>query len=387
MSNCIVKMVEKFWGFDFSFNKKGSKTLLWLALSVLALLSELLFHNNLRALPEAFHAQYVTVFYNVKSVFIGDLPENIGFLLVAAAVGRTVFSASVGILDLIFYKKITGRNFNYEAMVTMAIVNLIFLLTVIFAVMNPLVLNYLGYYSKLIEKIPTLINLNGVVALLLACLLGDFCFYWSHRWCHKIRFFWALGHVNHHRTQNLTQLTQAVDPQSLLLDTAGGKVFVLLLLPLVTKLFSLDVVSSGWALLVIIVFDAWTDPSHSVVLYYAEKKIKLLGLFRLFLVTPAVHYTHHSREEKHNVSDGCNFAARFTLWDRLFGTYIEPPTIPPETGLFHEESDYCLNPVRFVLHPYAKMFVELKSNKVRYWPAILFGSTSYEPPNSSGLHY
>lgn len=193
--------------------------------------------------------------------------------------------------------------------------------------------------------------------------------------------------MNHHRTQNLTQLTQAVDPQSLLLDTAGGKVFVLLLLPLVTKLFSLDVISSGWALLVIIIFDAWTDPSHSVVLYYAEKKIKLLGVFRSFLVTPAVHYTHHSREEAHNVSDGCNFAARFTLWDRLFGTYVEPPTTPPETGLFHEETDYCLNPVRFILHPYAKMFIELKSNKIMYWPAILFGSTSYDPPNSSGLHY
>lgn len=166
MGNCLVGYIERFWKLNFSFDSKGSKRLLWLAISVLALLSELLFHNNLRALPEAFHAQYVTVFYNVKSIFIGDLPENIGFLLIAAAVGRSIFSTSVGVLDLIFYKKITGRNFNYEAMVTIAIVNLIFLLTLIFSIMNPFVLNYLGYYSKILESIPTLINLNGIVALL-----------------------------------------------------------------------------------------------------------------------------------------------------------------------------------------------------------------------------
>lgn len=377
---------QQIWRLNFSFVDNSRRTL-WLTLSALALISELLVHNNIKALPEALHSQYVTVFFNVRSVFVGDLPTNIGSFLIIAAVGRTVFSALISILDLVFYKKITGRPFNYEAMVTMALVNLLFLLTAVFAFMDPMVLKLLGWYSIALENIPTILHLNGVIALLIACLIGDLCFYWSHRWCHKIRLFWALGHVHHHRSKNLTQLTQAVDPQSLLLDGAGGKGFALLLFPLIAKVFSMDITGSGWMLVVMIILDAWTDPSHSVSLYDAEMKLKALSWFRLVLVTPAVHYTHHSREQHHNISDGCNFAARFTIWDRLFNTYVEPPARPPETGLFHEDSDYCLNPVRFILHPYAKLMIELKSNKLKHWPAILLGPTSYEPPKSSGLHY
>ncbi|WP_194724776.1 sterol desaturase family protein [Noviherbaspirillum malthae] len=213
------------------------------------------------------------------------------------------------------------------------------------------------------------------MALILACLLGDFCFYWSHRFCHKIRFFWYLGHINHHRNRELCQLTQAVDPQSLILDTAGGKVFVLLFLPLVTQLFSLDIRDSGWALIAVIVFDTWTDPSHSVVLYYLETRFAFLRH-----LTPAVHYTHHSREGRHNISDGCNFGARTTLWDRLFGTDIEPLQILPRTGLFSDTADYRRTPLRFLFRPWLQMLRELGTNRLRYWRAILFGHASYKPP-------
>lgn len=214
----------------------------------------------------------------------------------------------------------------------------------------------------------------------MACLIGDFCFYWSHRWGHKIRFFWNLGHINHHRSRNLSQMTLSVDPRTLFLNTAGGKVFTLLLLPLMTKLFALDIRDCGWALVVVMAFDAWADPSHSVVMYWTEMRFRALRAMRWVFVTPAVHFTHHSREECHNISDGCNFGARLTIWDRLFGTYVEPPPYIPEGGLFSDEADYCYNPIRFLLHPYVRMLQELRQNKVRYWPAILFGSASFEPP-------
>lgn len=112
-------------------------------------------------------------------------------------------------------------------MITVSLVNSIYLLTAIFAIANPLFQTILDRYVEIVRNVPTILHLNGWLALLTACLLADFCYYWSHRWSHKVRLFWCLGHVSHHRTQNLTQLTQSVDPQSALLDVAGAR-FVLL---------------------------------------------------------------------------------------------------------------------------------------------------------------
>jgi sterol desaturase/sphingolipid hydroxylase (fatty acid hydroxylase superfamily) len=368
------------WDREILLRKNGTQTVLLCVLSAAALLLELSYHHGGLGLREAFAQKTVVVFYNVKAVVLSEVGASMASVLLTAAVCRTVFSLLIALLDLAMYRKVTGRSFDWEGMINTAAVNCVFLLTVVFTFTNPLVESWMKSYNHLLDSVPTLIHLNGPLALLLACLLGDFCFYWSHRWSHKIRFFWYLGHINHHRNRDLCQLTQAVDPQALLLDTAGGKVFVLLLLPLITKLFSLDIRDSGWALIAIMAFDAWTDPSHSVSLYYAETRFPFLKHFRKLLVTPSVHYTHHSREERHNITDGCNFGARTTLWDRLFGTYVEPPDTPPETGLFSDTADYCRTPLRFLFRPWVQMLRELGSNKLRYWPAILFGHASYTPP-------
>lgn len=349
-------------------------------LSVAALLLELSYHRGALGLRDALTQKSIVVFYNVKAVGLSEVSASIASLLITAAICRTVFSLIITLLDLAMYRKVTGRPFDWEGMINTAAVNCVFLLTVVFTFTNPLVESWLSSYNALLDRVPTLVHLNGVVALVLACLFGDFCFYWSHRLGHKIRFFWYLGHINHHRTRDLCQLTQAVDPKSLILDTAGGKVFVLLLLPLLTKLLSLDIRDSSWALIAIMAVDAWTGPSHSIALYYAETRFPFLRHFRKVLVTPAVHYTHHSREERHNISDGCNFGARTTLWDHVFGTYVEPPKTIPETGLFSETADYCRTPLRFLFRPWILMLQELGSNKLRYWPAILFGHASYVPP-------
>ena len=265
-------------------------------------------------------------------------------------------------------------------MINIAFVNVIFLSLAIFSLFNPLIESGLVYYEKLIAKVPTLFELNGVVALILVCIIGDFCFYWSHRWCHNIRFFWNLGHVNHHRNRNLTSLTFGIDPQSLIVNAAGGKSFMLILLPFFLKLFSLNFLDAGWFLVVAMFFDILIDPSHSTTLYDLERKFKPLKMLRYVFVTTGVHFVHHAREKKFEIAGGCNFGSRFTIWDRLFGTYAEPPEYIPESGLFSDETDYCVNPIRYVVYPHVRMFKELKQNKIKYWPKILFGPTTYDPP-------
>lgn len=376
----LKRLKHWLWDTDITLGRTGLQAVALALLSAAALIIELSYHHNGLGLVETLHARSVVIFYNVKELVLSDVEAPLASWIIAAAMARIVFGVVVGLLDVAFYERITGRPFDWEAMINVSVVNVVFLLTALFTFMNPSVQQLLERYEGLIDHVPTIMQLNGALALIVACFIADFCYYWSHRWSHGIRLFWNLGHINHHRSRNLSQLTQAVDPQSSLLDVAGGRAFVLLLLPLMTKLFAFDVRESGWVFIVLVILDAWTNPSHSVVLYQAENRFRVLRLFRAILVTPAVHFTHHSREQKHNIVDGCNFGARLTLWDRLFGTYIEPPTYIPDTGLFSDEADYCRTPLRFIFQPYVRMFEELRRNKTRYWPAILFGSTRYDPP-------
>ena len=377
----ILRLLKTWlWDKDIRLRRTRTHLVILAVLAAAAVVTELAFHHRAADLLDLVRAKSMLILYNVEEVALADVDASITSWIVVAGIARIVFGVLVALADLVFYKKITGKPFDWEGMVNVAAVNVVFLLTALLTFTNPAIAGVLRRYQDLVQSVPTLIDLHGALALIVACLIGDFCYYWSHRLSHKIRFFWNLGHVNHHRTQNLSQLTQAVDPQSYLLDTAGGKVFVLVLLPIITKLFSLDMRGSGWAFIVFIAIDAWTNPSHSVVLVHAEMRLRFLRLFRSVLVTPGVHYTHHSREQAHNISDGSNFGARFVFWDRLFGTYIEPPPYIPETGLYGDHVDYCRTPMRYVFAPYVTMLRELWYNRPRHWPAIVFGSTSYQPP-------
>ena len=379
--NAIQGFFKKIlWEKDIRFNKKTNKAYLVFLISAFAYFLEMSVHHNGSGLISIFEQTKLLIFYGTDKVSLEKIESSfIVNLLLIAAIFRIVFGICMGSLDILLHKKITGKPFDYEGMITVSLVNGIYLLTAIFTLTNPWFESLLDYYIAFVQSIPTLFYLDGWLALIAACLMADFCYYWSHRWSHKVRLFWCLGHVSHHRTQNLTQLTQSVDPQSSILDVAGGRAFVLLLMPIITQLMSFDITQSGWGLIVLLIFDAWTNPSHSIVLHQAETKWAFLRWFRTIFVTPAVHYTHHSREKAHNKCFGCNFGARFTFWDRLFDTYVEPETYIPKTGLFGE-SDYIRNPVRYVFHPFHRMYLELKLNKLGDWPKILFAKTTYHPP-------
>ena len=46
------------------------------------------------------------------------------------------------------------------------------------------------------------------------------------------------------------------------------------------------------------------------------------------IVTPRFHHLHHgSSEAFHNI----NYGAQFTIWDRLFHTFVSPDDVDPKT--------------------------------------------------------
>ena len=382
--NKLYLVASRIWHADLDFKRIGKNRVAFFLLFAFAMTLWLLTHGGVQYIGGFFSADKLRVFYGVADVPVAGMAAPVAYMLVMTCVARMLFETGIGIADLVFYKKITGRPFDYESMFNVAVVNFLFTFTLLTTFANPYVEGWLAHYNALIARVPTLVDLNGPMALLLACLIGDFCFYWSHRLCHNIRFFWNVGHSNHHRNRNLTQLTFSIDPHSHFVNANGGQVFALLLMPLLMKLFSLDFANAGWALLVMALFDILTGPSHSTTLYYLELRFRALRVLRYVFVTAGVHTVHHSREPRHDIAGGCNFAARFTLWDRLFGTYAEPPDYIPESGLFSDTTDFCVNPVRYIFHPPLRMLTELRLNKLATWPRILFCSPSYEPPVKAG---
>jgi sterol desaturase/sphingolipid hydroxylase (fatty acid hydroxylase superfamily) len=49
-----------------------------------------------------------------------------------------------------------------------------------------------------------------------------------------------------------------------------------------------------------------------------------VGPLRWLIITPQYHRVHHSAT-RHS---GMNLGATFSIWDRLFGTYVDPDTMP-----------------------------------------------------------
>jgi sterol desaturase/sphingolipid hydroxylase (fatty acid hydroxylase superfamily) len=62
------------------------------------------------------------------------------------------------------------------------------------------------------------------------------------------------------------------------------------------------------------------------------------------IITPRTHHIHHSDALEHRDK---NFGSLFSVWDRLFGTYVDPETVQAEKLSFGIGEDR--HPVRLFL--------------------------------------
>ena len=375
----ILRTAEKIWNFNIHPKLvSGNKLYLYSAI-FLAFVVWLFATPKMAFLLDPLHTNTVYIFHMMPLVGLSEEPGQIAKVLLCLAFFRFAFLVAVGIADIVLHRRVTGKAFDWRGMVSTSMANIMmWVFGFLFIGVSPYFERFMVHYTTLLQNVPKIADINGPVAVIIACLIGDFCFYWSHRLTHNMRLLWNLGHINHPRHENLTQFHFAAEPDVLALKASKG--VALLMLPLLSAFFTSDLASAGWFLVAMLIIDIWIDPSHSPVLYKLEQKYKTLRWMRLIFVTVAVHYTHHSSEPRHNKKTGCNFGARFTLWDRLFGTYVEPDEAIPQTGLFGKHVDYCYNPIRFLLLPYVRFYRELRHNQVRHWPKILFGSVFYSPP-------
>ncbi len=145
-----------------------------------------------------------------------------------------------------------------------------------------------------------------------AIVAFDFVYYWHHRFSHTVPLLWAL-HQTHHSAERINLLAAAR------LNWLGPWVLQpLLTLPLVFLGFPPEAVVLAAALDLVFQFFLHTELVGSIP-----------GL-EGWVNTPRAHRVHHA------TNPTCldrNFGGMSMVWDRLFGTWAEPPAEPLTYGL------------------------------------------------------
>ena len=191
----------------------------------------------------------------------------------------------------------------------------------------------------------------------LAFVLYDFCYYWSHRFGHERNVFWA-SHVVHHQSEDYN-LTTA------LRQTSTGF--------LLSWIFYLPLALIGIPPVVLItvgslnlLYQFWVHTRH----------IPKLGWFEWFFITPSNHRVHHGQNPRYMDR---NYGGVFIIWDRLLGTFQEE--LDEEPVIYGVTTPLASwNPLWANLHFYAQLWRDAVHagslwDKLRIW----FMPTGWRP--------
>ena len=186
---------------------------------------------------------------------------------------------------------------------------------------------------------------------LLAFVMYDFCYYWSHRLGHTVGVLWA-AHVVHHQSEefNLSTALRQAGTGSFLgwtfyipIALAGVPLGVFLLAG-VAQLF----------------YQFWPH----------TRMIGRMGFLDRWVQTPSNHRVHHAQND---IYLDKNYVGVFLIWDRMFGTFQEElDSEPCIYGIRGQLKSW--NPVWANLHYYAAMakdswHAERWSDKIKVWLA------------------
>ena len=154
--------------------------------------------------------------------------------------------------------------------------------------------------------------LPGAAKIALGLVFMDFVIYWIHRGMHKFDFLWKT-HKWHHSAENLYWFSGFRTSFFHVLLFAIPQVIVPFFIFRVTPL------EAGIGFSIGVFFQLWQHANVDV----------NLGPLGWFIVTPGYHRIHHSATRWQDQ----NLGIILTIWDRMFGTYVDPKTVPPDYRL------------------------------------------------------
>lgn len=142
----------------------------------------------------------------------------------------------------------------------------------------------------------------------IALILYDFCKYWTHRFSHTIRWFWA-AHVVHHSSE---EFRLSNNFRTSIFITLTGSFLFDAWLPIL-----------GFHPLIILSLASIT----SIYSFFCHTEVvgKLGKVIEYIFVTPSHHRVHHGSQP---IYLDKNYGTVFIIWDRLFGTFVEETESP-----------------------------------------------------------
>ncbi|MFK7978180.1 MAG: sterol desaturase family protein [Halioglobus sp.] len=162
--------------------------------------------------------------------------------------------------------------------------------------------------------------LQVLVLIVVASALGDFWYYWWHRWQHMVPWLWEL-HKLHHSEEHMNSTTIY---RSHFLELSGQALIRGLTVGLVFDLDGLP--ENAMAVLAAGLFPPVWD-------FFIHANVRMDRVSRLapWFSTPQYHWIHHSSLPQHQDK---NFAIWLPVFDILFGTYHKAAIDEyPPTGL------------------------------------------------------
>jgi sterol desaturase/sphingolipid hydroxylase (fatty acid hydroxylase superfamily) len=192
---------------------------------------------------------------------------------------------------------------------------------------------YLGLKFVSIAKLP----LDATLVFIASFLLLDFLSYLQHVVSHHVALLWRV-HAVHHADEHVTAASGLLHhPLEVLLSAVFLLFFTVVL---------------GIPVLVFMIYGACVAVHSAITHADVELPRWLDRALRWLIVTPDVHRTHHSIHLREGNS---NFGQMFTIWDRLFGTYVDRPAAPEAMlvmGLPESEKPSAFSVAGLLLHPF-----------------------------------
>jgi len=172
---------------------------------------------------------------------------------------------------------------------------------------------YNGLDLLRISSVAGLSTLPSAMKIVLALILGDFSAYWVHRVMHRSRLLWRT-HDLHHTIVELWWLSGTRASVTHIFLFAAPQIligyYVLLLEPW----------EAGVAASIGVLFNMWDHTNQWI----------NLGPLGRILITPNYHRVHHLARGLSKK----NLGFVFTVWDRMFGTYVNPESIGKDFAIW-----------------------------------------------------
>ena len=150
-------------------------------------------------------------------------------------------------------------------------------------------------------------SLPSVWRIVLALFIVDFTIYWIHRAQHRFDPLWRT-HAWHH---SIEQMYWFAGFRTSFLHSF---IYTVPQVVIPITLFKLSPVEAGIGYSLGILIQFWEHTNLKV----------NVGPLAWLIITPKYHRIHHSA----TIHRGKNLGTTFSLWDRMFGTYVDPANVP-----------------------------------------------------------